>query len=184
MVKGHAGGSIIKQFGSKAGSKFEGMTFEGHLLDAEGPQTLEHYHSQDVPNEDEGFIEAAATADNISQLSQISQRDKCVHKSQEAFLEMEKMASQSDSIAQTMHAKLNRTLHDLKIQEHCQLVCGKEVLTSADMFVRPNGLTLKRRIGVVDKYHGSNRTKRLIKNYLTRKRQQDQERDDVVGICL
>jgi hypothetical protein len=184
MVKGHAGGLIIKQFGSKAGSKFEGMECieeQGCLLYDEGSESLVGFDGLEVPNSELGLIEAPPDA---SQLDSISHRDKCVDKSRQAFLEMEKMAFQSDSIAQSMQAKLSQTLHALKIQEHSQLVCGKEVLTTADMFVRPNGLTLKRRLAVVDKYHGAaKRTKRLLNSYLKRKRQQDQERDGGVGIC-
>jgi hypothetical protein len=105
----------------------------------------------------------------LDEAVQKNQREKCVDKSRKAFQQMEKMASQSNSLAQTMHAKMNRTLHELKVQKHSQQVTGKDVLTTNDMFVRPDGLTLKQRLGAIDKYHGGKRSKRVLGNYLRKK---------------
>jgi hypothetical protein len=164
MVKGHEAGSIVQQCGTRAGSKWEGLVaveeqwnlpFEAERDPLEMPE-LSNLALVNVPAFNEGVQE--------------NQREKYVDKSREAFLEMEKMAFESDSLAQTMQAKMNRTLHELKVQEHCQQVTGKDVLTTADMFVRPNGLTLKRRLGAIDKYHGGTRRNRVLGNYLRKKR--------------
>jgi hypothetical protein len=64
---------------------------------------------------------------------------------------------------------MNKTLHELKIQEHSQQVTRKDVLTTADMFVRPDGLTLKQRLGAIDKYHRGKRSKQVLGNYLRKK---------------
>jgi hypothetical protein len=104
----------------------------------------------------------------------VNDRAKCVDKSHEVFQEMERMASQSDSLAQTMQMKMNRILHELNIQETTQQISGKEVLTNADMFVRPDGLKLKRGLCRVDLYHGGGKqTKQLLKTYLKKRREQN-----------
>lgn len=41
--------------------------------------------------------------------------------------------------------------------------------TIADIFIRPSGLTLKRRLGIVDKYHGAKRSNSNLNNYFKKK---------------
>jgi hypothetical protein len=49
------------------------------------------------------------------------------------------------------------------------------------MFVRPSGLTLKRKLGKVDFYHGGKRSRKIVKSYLLRKQAQKRERSSLVS---
>jgi hypothetical protein len=181
ISKGHQGGSIIQQCGTWAGSQYGGMRpieqllDNSHLLLKQEPKT-EGLH--DLPLGDVDHVDDAV---NTMEVQVVNQRDIFVEKSREAWVQIEKMASQSDSIAQTTLSVMNRSLHDLKVQEQCQLATRKDVITTADMFVRPSGLTLKRKLGKVDFYHGGKRSRKIVKSYLLRKQAQKRERSSLVS---
>jgi hypothetical protein len=120
-------------------------------------------------NEDCGPLDFNKDGLKTTLVEVTNQRDICVEKSREAWVQIGKMASENDGLAQSTLAVMNRSLHDLKVQEQIQLATGKDTITKANMFVRPNGLMLKRRLGVVDKYHGGERSKRIAMSYMKKK---------------
>lgn len=183
MCKGHQGGSIIQQHGTWAGSQYEGLVHDKDLEFLENnPQLLVGY-DEELQGEKNCEKLDVNQDDRTSILDlRFNDRNICVEKSREAWMQIEKMASNSDSIAQSTLAVMNRSLHDLKVQEQCQLETGKYIVTTADMFIRPNGLTLKRRLGIVDKYHGAKRGNSIVKNYLEKKRRLIQPRVSLVSV--
>lgn len=159
MCKGHQGGSIIQQHGTWAGSQYEGLISNTNVQLLNENTHLSVEYDSELQAEENPMLE-----------STFNQRNVCVEKSREAWMQIVKMASQSDSIAHSTLAVINRSLHDLRVQEQCQLESGKDRITNADMFIRPSGLTLRRRLRIVDKYHGAKRSHSILKNYLKKKR--------------
>jgi hypothetical protein len=148
IVKGHKAGCIVQQLGTCIGSQWEGL------------RPLEE--QEQISNEAEsGLVEDCQELDlpvitlaKPQQQVNVNDREKCVDKSRKVFQEMGRMASQSDNLAQTMQMKMNRTLHELKIQGKTHQVSGR------------------RGLGRVELYHGGGkRTKQLLKSYLKRRQE-------------
>ncbi len=184
MCKGHQGGSIIQQCGTWSGSQYQGIRpIDQSMLWADNSKLLLEHGAHLEPMQDFTLGDVNFHDGSLIAIEERNRnvRDICVDKSRETWIQIEKMASQSDSIAQTTLVVMKRSLHDLKVQEQCQQACGRDLCTTADMFVRPSGLTLKRRLGVVDKYHGGKRIQRIVKGYLQRKRGQNRPTNSLVS---
>ena len=79
----------------------------------------------------------------------------------DAIAEMKSLAKKSEHLYESALLTFTRGLHELKVQEQRQITTGKDVLSTNDKFVRPPGLTKKRRLGVIDVYHGAKRGKKV-----------------------
>lgn len=90
-------------------------------------------------------------------------RETFVLKYQDKFgCKQKNWASKSDNIAQSPIIVMNMSLHNLKVHKQCQLATRNDTTTTSDMFIRPSDLTLKRILGIFDKYHGGKRRKELL----------------------
>lgn len=100
----------------------------------------------------------------------------------ETCSEMIALVEENAHLADNALLPLQQSLSQVKQLSLCSQISGKDVLSTNDLFKRPLHITSKRRIGVVDMYHGGKQGKRVSAKKVCKKQEsfsQTQEDSDV-----
>ena len=79
-----------------------------------------------------------------------------------AWSELINMVEEHDVLAEQALVPSIRILNQVKQLSQSLIISGKRTLSTNDKFLRPLHLTSKRRLGVIDMYHGGKRGKRIL----------------------
>ena len=175
LVKGHAGGTIVEQMGTRFGSNFDGILPPPTQVLTEVPSPTQladhtHDHLQDelpslqLEHEEDvaGMVDLQHTADEtlfpaIQSPPPTEINPQVFH---DLIAHMTELVGGNSQLFQNAVASLEQTNNNLAQMRHSQTLTGKDVTKTNDRFVKPLGLTSKRRLGVIDLYHGGKRGKR------------------------
>ncbi|CAM6117684.1 unnamed protein product [Calypogeia fissa] len=197
LIKGHQGGVLVQQLGTRFGSQFGGID---HLQDSPDQHTtiltlssaepinVSNTHviillgccsSNIEPHEAGGQGEQEDTQDVLASEELTPTSSSKRQLLQTLVDEMFGVVQSDEELQDQAIIGLKITIGKLKLFNQGKTITGKDTVAITNAFVRLAGLTSKRRLGLVDLFHGGQRGKRLSTQRIKKKKSPKKTSQDV-----